>query len=82
MVFAHQDVYLPWGWDTQLRARITALEAVDPGWGVLGPSGLGVDAINQKTAIRRNSFFVIVACRFGLFNFSGFCFRFWLIGAK
>ncbi|MEO0392648.1 MAG: glycosyltransferase [Pseudomonadota bacterium] len=49
MVFAHQDVYLPWGWDTQLRARITALEAVDPGWGVLGPIGLGVDAMPHGT---------------------------------
>jgi hypothetical protein len=41
MVFLHQDIYLPAGWIETVAARIEAIEATDPNWGVLGV--LGVD---------------------------------------
>lgn len=39
MVFAHQDVYLPSGWERKLEAAIAAVERTDPDWGVLGIVG-------------------------------------------
>lgn len=39
VVFAHQDVYLPPGWDRALRAAVATLEAHDPNWAVLGVFG-------------------------------------------
>ena len=38
-VLAHQDVYLPRGWDERLRAQIEVLEQKDPEWGVIGLFG-------------------------------------------
>ena len=43
VVFAHQDVYLPAGWEEQLRAQIAVLEATDPRWAVLGVWGVKAD---------------------------------------
>lgn len=38
-VFAHQDVYLPRGWEDRLAAGIRAVERIDPDWAVLGLFG-------------------------------------------
>lgn len=43
VVFAHQDVYLPSGWEQRLRAQVAELERVDPDWGVLGIYGVAAD---------------------------------------
>lgn len=40
VVFAHQDVFLPAGWDATLRDAIAVIEADDPDWGVIGAWGL------------------------------------------
>jgi len=40
VVFAHQDVYLPMGWEQRLRAQVALLERHDPDWGVLGVYGV------------------------------------------
>lgn len=44
LVFVHQDVYLPRGWDALLRARIDEVTALDPDWALLGAYGCGLDA--------------------------------------
>jgi len=43
VVFVHQDVYLPPGWDSVLQARIAEVAATDPDWAVLGASGITRD---------------------------------------
>ena len=40
VVFAHQDVYLPLGWETLLHARIAELQQSDPDWALLGSYGV------------------------------------------
>ena len=40
LVFAHQDVYLPPEWDSQLAAAISHLSQSDPNWAVLGVFGI------------------------------------------
>ena len=40
VVFMHQDVFLPEGWDTKLWNIIEELEKIDPNWGVLGCVGI------------------------------------------
>jgi Glycosyltransferase like family len=40
VVFSHQDVYLPDGWDQRLRNAIATLEEREPEWGVLGVFGV------------------------------------------
>lgn len=40
LVFAHQDVYFPAGWDRRLATTLTDLEAVAPHWAVLGLIGV------------------------------------------
>jgi hypothetical protein len=40
VVFVHQDVYLPGGWEQRLRAQVALLERDDPDWGVLGVYGV------------------------------------------
>jgi len=40
LVFAHQDVYLPPGWDDCLSAAIARLSNRDPQWAVLGVFGV------------------------------------------
>jgi len=40
VIFAHQDVYLPQGWDEKLLLTIQALEANTSNWAVLGVIGL------------------------------------------
>ncbi|HEV2393449.1 MAG TPA: hypothetical protein VG146_13945 [Verrucomicrobiae bacterium] len=44
LVFAHQDVYLPDGWEDCLAQAITRLSALDPDWAVLGVWGITVEA--------------------------------------
>ncbi len=39
-IFAHQDVYLPSGWDTRLSARVKQLDTLNPMWAVAGPFGI------------------------------------------
>ena len=39
-VFAHQDVYLPEGWEDRLATGIQQAEAEDPDWAVLGVYGV------------------------------------------
>lgn len=43
VVFLHQDVYLPKGWDELLWQRISQVEAVDQDWGLLGSFGIATD---------------------------------------
>lgn len=43
VVFAHQDVYLPEGWDDRLRQAIEQVEALDKTWGALGVFGITQD---------------------------------------
>ena len=40
VVFAHQDVYLPAGWDDRLGSALEHLHAKDPGWAVAGVVGI------------------------------------------
>lgn len=40
LVFAHQDVLLPPGWDEALFAAVDEIERTDPGWGVIGLWGI------------------------------------------
>ena len=42
VVFAHQDVYFPLGWDVRLRSCIELLQRLDPNWALIG--SFGVDA--------------------------------------
>lgn len=42
VVFAHQDVFLPKGWETVLAARIAEVEAIDPDWALIGSFGVGL----------------------------------------
>jgi hypothetical protein len=39
LVFCHQDVIFPEEWLLRLRCAVSAVEATDPGWAVLGPMG-------------------------------------------
>lgn len=43
VVFAHQDVYFPKGWDALLRHRIAEVAALDPDWALIGAFGVGLD---------------------------------------
>lgn len=43
LIFAHQDVFLPLGWETVLFARIAELEKKDPAWALLGSYGVALD---------------------------------------
>lgn len=40
VILAHQDVYIPDGWDALLNARIAELDAIDPNWGVAASFGI------------------------------------------
>src|SRR4051794_38412579 len=40
VVFAHQDIYLPAGWEFRLRSALHDLQRADPEWGVLGIWGV------------------------------------------
>lgn len=41
VIFAHQDVYFPAGWDTRLIQAVNALEDSAADWGILGVWGIG-----------------------------------------
>lgn len=41
IVFAHQDVFFPDGWDEWLQRAVGAIEAIDPQWAVIGSWGIG-----------------------------------------
>lgn len=43
VVLAHQDVYLPQGWERRLTARIAEVAALDADWALLGAFGIGLD---------------------------------------
>lgn len=45
LIFVHQDVYLPEGWEEALATSLAILEERDPYWGVLGVCG--VDSYEQ-----------------------------------
>lgn len=40
VIFAHQDVWFPPGWQAGLAAAIAALDAQDPDWALLAPFGM------------------------------------------
>lgn len=40
VIFAHQDVYFPQGWEARLFAAIAALQAQGANWALLGPFGM------------------------------------------
>lgn len=43
IIFAHQDVYFPPGWERRLCDAITTLEKQDPNWALLAPFGMTDD---------------------------------------
>jgi hypothetical protein len=43
VIFAHQDVYFPLGWDALLRHRIAELAEHDPDWALLGTYGIDLN---------------------------------------
>jgi Glycosyltransferase like family len=43
VVFVHQDVFLPEDWVPSVAAALQTLEAIDPGWGVVGCWGVRSD---------------------------------------
>ncbi len=43
IIFAHQDVFFPLGWQDMLRARIAEIAARDPHWALIGAFGVGFD---------------------------------------
>src|ERR1700740_3683606 len=43
MIFAHQDIYLPGSWVSQLEGALELLRERDPNWGVIGCYGNTVD---------------------------------------
>jgi glycosyltransferase involved in cell wall biosynthesis len=47
LVFAHQDVYLPPEWDSQLAAAVSSLFQSDPNWAVLGVWGITRESRRQ-----------------------------------
>lgn len=40
VIFAHQDIYFPPGWDDRLMAAIAIVERQDPDWALLAPFGM------------------------------------------
>ncbi len=40
VIFAHQDVYFPPGWEKRLAAAIEEIEKTDPDWALLAPFGM------------------------------------------
>jgi hypothetical protein len=45
VIFAHQDVYLPFGWDSLLHSRIAELSTHDPDWALLGAYGVDFNLV-------------------------------------
>jgi hypothetical protein len=43
VVFLHQDVFLPKGWDDLLLARVNEVAELDPEWALVGSYGIGFD---------------------------------------
>lgn len=43
VIFAHQDVYFPEGWERNFRAGLSKIESSDPNWGVIGIYGVKAD---------------------------------------
>jgi hypothetical protein len=43
IVFAHQDVFLPEGWENRLARAITEIELHDPDWAVIGAFGVDLN---------------------------------------
>jgi hypothetical protein len=46
VVFVHQDVYLPAGWEDQVRQQISEVGRLDPKWAVLGLFGAKEDGVH------------------------------------
>jgi hypothetical protein len=44
LVFAHQDVYFPDGWFSQLRVACERLSSIEPAWAVAGVCGMTADS--------------------------------------
>jgi hypothetical protein len=42
VIFAHQDVYFPAGWDSRMLRAVSALDDSGAEWGVLGVWGVGI----------------------------------------
>lgn len=40
VIFAHQDVYFPPGWEDKLAAAIAEVEKIDPNWALIAPFGM------------------------------------------
>jgi hypothetical protein len=43
ILFAHQDVFFPPGWEQDLAASLARLAEIDPDWGVIGSVGVAAD---------------------------------------
>lgn len=46
LIFAHQDVWFPHGWETLLSRRIAEISALDPNWALIGCFGVGLGGIH------------------------------------
>jgi arylsulfatase A-like enzyme len=47
VIFAHQDVFFPPGWEQDFARALAGLAAVDPEWGVIGSVGVELDPTNS-----------------------------------
>ena len=54
VIFAHQDVYFPPGWETKLAAAIAQIEATDPNWALLAPYGITDKAAHAENVWTTN----------------------------
>jgi glycosyltransferase involved in cell wall biosynthesis len=48
VIFAHQDVYFPPGWENRLAAAISTLQATDPDWALLAPFGMAEETATHR----------------------------------
>lgn len=48
VIFAHQDVYFPPGWENLLAAAIATMQATDPDWALLAPFGIAEDTATHR----------------------------------
>lgn len=46
LVFAHQDVLFPPGWEQDLESALAQLASLDPHWGVIGSVGIALDPLD------------------------------------
>lgn len=48
VIFAHQDVYFPPGWESRLSKAIAEVERLDPNWALIAPFGMSEDGSEHR----------------------------------